>query len=83
MTAAAVKVATQRAQIRIAHRLRRPHHLRHRHLQAHPRAPQAAARVVAAVNQIVMTMDEAKRKNLSLNNINFVSLYSFCFVLNN
>ena len=65
MTAAAVKVATQRAQIRIAHLLRRPHprHLRLRRLQAHPRAPQAAARVAAAVNRIVMTMDEAKRKN--------------------
>lgn len=65
MTAAAVIVATQRAQIRIAHRLRRPHprHLRPRHpLQAHPLAPQAAARA-AAVNPIVMTMDEAKRKN--------------------
>ena len=64
MTAAAVIVATQRAQIRIAHRLRRPHprHLRPRRLQAHPLAPQAAARA-AAVNRIVMTMDEAKRKN--------------------
>lgn len=78
MTAAAVKVATQRAQIRIAHLLRRPHphHHRPRRLQAHPRAPQAAA-----VNRIVMTMDEAKRKNLSLNNINFVSFYSFCFCI--